>query len=216
MTLLSVENPTLGFDTDEGRITAVDNVLFELAPGEVMGLVDESDSGKTTLGCALLKAAPITRGSIRFDDSDVCYELAEMGKAELKERPAHLSSPIRRTEPAPSLYQSTPVSHPLARPGPSQQGTETDWGDLKSGQPAARLQVSHLLSLSGRDLQDRRIAPGANPRRPHGHVPPLEGTALRELSVRKRRKPCLHVERRTGLRTDLVVTDDFCRRPNEL
>ena len=85
MTLLSVENPTLGFDTDEGRITAVDNVLFELAPGEVMGLVGESGSGKTTLGRALLKAAPITRGSIRFDDGDVCYELEELGKAELKD-----------------------------------------------------------------------------------------------------------------------------------
>ena len=39
MTLLTVENLDLKFDTDEGRITAVDNVSFELISGEVLGLV---------------------------------------------------------------------------------------------------------------------------------------------------------------------------------
>ena len=35
--LIDVENLTLQFDTDEGRITAVDNVSFSLEAGEVMG-----------------------------------------------------------------------------------------------------------------------------------------------------------------------------------
>ena len=33
MTLLKVENLTLGFDTDEGLITAVDDVSFDLEAG---------------------------------------------------------------------------------------------------------------------------------------------------------------------------------------
>ena len=37
MSLLDVENLTLQFRTDEGIITAVDNVSFSLEPGEVMG-----------------------------------------------------------------------------------------------------------------------------------------------------------------------------------
>ena len=45
--LLDVENLTLDFDTDEGRITAVDNVSFSLEAGEIMGLVGESGSGKS-------------------------------------------------------------------------------------------------------------------------------------------------------------------------
>ena len=49
MTLLKVENLTLGFDTDEGRIIAIDDISFELESGEVMGLVGESGSGKSTL-----------------------------------------------------------------------------------------------------------------------------------------------------------------------
>ena len=47
MTLLTVEDLNLKFDTDEGRITAVENVSFEINAGEVLGLVGESGSGKT-------------------------------------------------------------------------------------------------------------------------------------------------------------------------
>ena len=55
MSLLSVENLTLEFDTDEGRITAVDDVSFELNPGEVLGLVGESGSGKSVTAKSLMK-----------------------------------------------------------------------------------------------------------------------------------------------------------------
>ena len=58
MTLLNVENLTLGFDTDEGRIVAVDDVSFDLEPGEVMGLVGESGSGKSVTAKALMKLNP--------------------------------------------------------------------------------------------------------------------------------------------------------------
>ena len=53
--LLDVENLTLKFDTDEGRITAVDNVSFTLEAGEVMGLVGESGSGKSVTAKSLMK-----------------------------------------------------------------------------------------------------------------------------------------------------------------
>lgn len=56
--LLDVENLTLQFDTDEGRITAVDNVSFHLEAGEVMGLVGESGSGKSVTAKALMKLNP--------------------------------------------------------------------------------------------------------------------------------------------------------------
>jgi len=58
MTLLNVENLTLEFDTDEGRITAIDDVSFDLEPGEVMGLVGESGSGKSVTAKSLMKLNP--------------------------------------------------------------------------------------------------------------------------------------------------------------
>ncbi len=58
MTLLNVENLTLQFDTDEGRITAVDDVSFDLNAGEIMGLVGESGSGKSVTAKALMQLNP--------------------------------------------------------------------------------------------------------------------------------------------------------------
>jgi len=52
--LIEVENLTLQFRTDEGLITAVDDVSFSLDKGEVMGLVGESGSGKSVTAKALM------------------------------------------------------------------------------------------------------------------------------------------------------------------
>jgi len=76
--LLDVENLTLQFDTDEGRITAVDNVSFSLDAGEVMGLVGESGSGKSVTAKSLMKLnasnahySDDTRITLHLDDGPV-------------------------------------------------------------------------------------------------------------------------------------------------
>jgi len=51
-------NLTLQFNTDEGLITAVDDVSFNLEAGEVLGLVGESGSGKSVTAKALMKLNP--------------------------------------------------------------------------------------------------------------------------------------------------------------
>ncbi len=56
--LIEVQNLTLQFDTDEGRITAVDDVSFSLDAGKVMGLVGESGSGKSVTAKSLMKLNP--------------------------------------------------------------------------------------------------------------------------------------------------------------
>ncbi len=78
MTLLKVENLTLGFDTDEGRIIAIDDVSFELEAGEVMGLVGESGSGKSVTAKSLMKLNPdnavydpSSRITLTLDDGEV-------------------------------------------------------------------------------------------------------------------------------------------------
>ena len=52
--LIDVQNLTLKFRTDEGLITAVDDVSFSINRGEVMGLVGESGSGKSVTAKALM------------------------------------------------------------------------------------------------------------------------------------------------------------------
>ena len=55
MTLLSVENLMLQFETDEGLITAVEDVTFEVNAGEVLGLVGESGSGKSVTAKSVMR-----------------------------------------------------------------------------------------------------------------------------------------------------------------
>jgi ABC-type oligopeptide transport system ATPase subunit len=53
------------------RLTAVRDVTFELKPGEVVSLIGESGSGKTTVGKMILRLTPITDGAITFEGVDV-------------------------------------------------------------------------------------------------------------------------------------------------
>ncbi len=58
MSLIDVENLSVQFKTDEGLITAVEDVSFSLVPGEVLGLVGESGSGKSVTAKSLMKLNP--------------------------------------------------------------------------------------------------------------------------------------------------------------
>ncbi len=51
--------------------TAVRDVSFDIAEGEVVSLIGESGSGKTTVGKMILKLIDISRGSIVLDGVDV-------------------------------------------------------------------------------------------------------------------------------------------------
>jgi peptide/nickel transport system ATP-binding protein/oligopeptide transport system ATP-binding protein len=48
-------------------VRAVDGISFSAPRGKTVGLVGESGSGKTTTGRALVRLAPVTAGSIKYD-----------------------------------------------------------------------------------------------------------------------------------------------------
>jgi peptide/nickel transport system ATP-binding protein len=52
--LLSVRNLRVEFNTRHGTLVAVDDVSFEIAPGEVLGVVGESGAGKSITGTAII------------------------------------------------------------------------------------------------------------------------------------------------------------------
>ncbi|MEJ1158275.1 ABC transporter ATP-binding protein [Prosthecomicrobium sp. N25] len=52
--LLSVRDLVVQFPTRRGLLTAVDRISFDVAPGEVLGLVGESGAGKSMTGSAII------------------------------------------------------------------------------------------------------------------------------------------------------------------
>ncbi len=65
-TLVEVKNLQVTFGTGRRKFVAVDDVNFEIYKGETFSLVGESGSGKTTIGRAIVRINPVTRGEILF------------------------------------------------------------------------------------------------------------------------------------------------------
>lgn len=76
--LLKIKNLNTWFPIKKGffqrsteMIKAVNNVSFEVFPGETLGLVGESGCGKTTLGRSIIRLIEPTSGKISFKGEDI-------------------------------------------------------------------------------------------------------------------------------------------------
>ncbi len=74
--LLSVQNLSTSFFTSEGVVQAVNDVSYDVMPGETLGLVGESGSGKSVSALSLLRLIPnppgkIVNGEVWFDGEEL-------------------------------------------------------------------------------------------------------------------------------------------------
>ena len=54
MTLLQVKNLVVEFPSRHGTLRAIDDISFDIAPGEILGVVGESGAGKSLTGAAII------------------------------------------------------------------------------------------------------------------------------------------------------------------
>ena len=68
--LLEVKNLRVEFPTRRGTLVALDDVSFDIAPGEILGVVGESGAGKSLTGAAIIglldPPGRVAGGEIRF------------------------------------------------------------------------------------------------------------------------------------------------------
>jgi len=83
--LISIRNLCVDFSTELGTLRAIDDISFDIYPGEMLGIVGESGCGKTVTALSLLGLIPsppgrIAGGQILFQGRD----LANMPEARIR------------------------------------------------------------------------------------------------------------------------------------
>ena len=93
-----------------GDVAAVDGVSFDVLPGEALGIVGETGSGKTTTARLVSRLLEPTSGSIRFEGRDV----AALRRRELKALRRDVQ--VIFQDPYSSLNPRKPVGSIVAEP----------------------------------------------------------------------------------------------------
>jgi oligopeptide/dipeptide ABC transporter ATP-binding protein len=74
-TILSVRDLSVSFSTLRGDVSVIDNLSFEIGPGEILGLVGESGSGKSVTALAVMQLlgpnGSIDQGSISLGGKEI-------------------------------------------------------------------------------------------------------------------------------------------------
>ncbi|QXZ80465.1 ABC transporter ATP-binding protein [Rhizobium sp. L51/94] len=108
--ILKVDRLSVGFDLPTGRVHAVEDVSFDLRPGETLSLVGESGCGKSTTGRAIIRLINPSEGSIVIGGQDV----TKAGTREL--RTMRRTSQMIFQDPFASLNPRLTVGSAIAEP----------------------------------------------------------------------------------------------------
>jgi peptide/nickel transport system ATP-binding protein len=145
--LLEVKHLRVEFNTRRGTLVAIDDVSFDIAPGEVLGVVGESGAGKSITGTAIIglleRPGRIAGGEIRFEGKRIDNLAPEPMR---KIRGRHIGAIFQ--DPLTSL-------NPLYTIG--QQLVETIEEHLPLSRQNARKRAIELLGEVGIPAPERRI-----------------------------------------------------------
>jgi phosphonate C-P lyase system protein PhnK len=96
------------------EVRAVDDVSFDLVPGETLGIVGESGSGKTTMVRCLLRAIRPSAGTVEFTIGGRTFDLAALSEREIRPLRPHMQMIFQ--DPYSSLNPRMSVGDIVAEP----------------------------------------------------------------------------------------------------
>jgi peptide/nickel transport system ATP-binding protein len=145
--LLEVSHLRVEFPTRAGTLVALDDISFDIAPGEILGVVGESGAGKSLTGAAIIglldPPGRIAGGEIRFEGrriDNLPYE--EMRKVRGRRIGAIFQDPLTSLDP---LYTV------------GEQLIETIQTHLPLGAAEARQRAVRLLKETGIPAAEQRL-----------------------------------------------------------
>ena len=75
--LIEIKDLQITFGHGRKKFVAVDNVNFDIYKGETFSLVGESGSGKTTIGRAITRINPVSKGEILFKGEKISGKISK-------------------------------------------------------------------------------------------------------------------------------------------
>ena len=145
--LLEVSHLRVEFPTRAGTLVALDDISFDIAPGEILGVVGESGAGKSLTGAAIIglldPPGRIAGGEVRFEGrriDNLPYE--QMRKMRGRHIGAIFQDPLTSLDP---LYTV------------GQQLVETIQTHLPMGATEARQRAVRLLQETGIPAAEQRL-----------------------------------------------------------
>jgi len=145
--LLEVRHLRVEFNTRRGTLVAVDDVSFEIAPGEVLGVVGESGAGKSITGTAIIglleRPGRIAGGEIRLEGERIDNL---PGEAMRRIRGRRIGAIFQ--DPLTSLNPLYTIGHQIV---------ETIQAHLPMNHAEARRRAIELLGEVGIPAPERRI-----------------------------------------------------------
>ncbi|CAB3843735.1 dipeptide ABC transporter ATP-binding protein [Achromobacter mucicolens] len=140
--VLRVDKLTTRFDVGHnlfGRVThrvhAVEQVSFDVYPGETLALVGESGSGKSTIGKTLQQLVAPTSGAVRYNGQDI-FSMDSAGRQRLRQEIQYIfQDPYASLDPRKTVAFS--IAEPIRTHG------------LLSGEDAIARRVGELLEQVG-------------------------------------------------------------------
>jgi oligopeptide/dipeptide ABC transporter ATP-binding protein len=144
--LLSVDDLTIGFRTDDGTVQAVRGVGFRIDAGEVLAIVGESGSGKSVTAMSLLQLLPPSAtidGAVAWQGEDLLAA---------KESRMHQ---VRGDEIAMIFQDPLSALNPVYKVG--DQITEMIHAHRKVSKADARKRAIEMLTLVGIPQPDERF-----------------------------------------------------------
>jgi len=147
MSLLQVQNLVVEFPTRRGTLRALDDISFDIAPGEILGVVGESGAGKSLTGASIIgllePPGRVASGQIVLQDQ----RIDQLSADEMR----HI-----RGRKIGAIFQDPLTSlNPLYTIG--RQITETIMAHLPMTQAQARQRAIELLQDTGIPAAEQRI-----------------------------------------------------------
>jgi peptide/nickel transport system ATP-binding protein len=147
MSLLQVKNLVVEFPNRRGTLRAIDNISFDIAPGEILGVVGESGAGKSLTGASIIG---LLEPPGRIASGEVLLEgqrIDNLNNDQLR----HI-----RGRKIGAIFQDPLTSlNPLYSVG--KQLTETIQAHLPVGNAEARKRAIDLLNDTGIPAAEQRI-----------------------------------------------------------